>query len=67
MRRLKIWLWERFLPAWAKDSVYWENQALREKLAAQAQELRELAAYAGGLEAALHSMRRIVIQNGGRP
>ena len=61
MRRLKIWLWERFLPAWAKDS------ALREKLAAQAQELRELAAYAGGLEAALHSMRRIVIQNGGRP
>ncbi len=67
MRRLKIWLWERFLPAWAKDSVYRENQALREKLAAQAQELRELAAYAGGLEAALRSMRRIVIQNGGRP
>ena len=33
MRRLKIWLWERFLPAWAKDSVYRENQALREKLA----------------------------------
>lgn len=67
MRRLKIWLWERFLPAWAKNSVYRENQALREKLAAQAQELRELAAYAGGLEAALRSMRRIVIQNGGRP
>lgn len=67
MRRLKTWLWERFLPAWAKDSVYRENQALREKLEAQGQELRELEAYVDGLETALRSMRRIVIQNGGTP
>lgn len=66
MKRLKAWLWERFLPAWAKDSVYRENRALREKLAAQAQELRELEAYVDGLETALRSVRRIVIQNGGK-
>lgn len=67
MRRLKTWLWERFLPAWAKDSVYRENQALREKLETRGQELRELEAYVDGLETALRSMRRIVIQNGGTP
>lgn len=67
MRRFKRWLWERFLPAWAKDSVLQENEALRAKLNERDQELRELNAYIDGLETALRSMRRIVIQNGVKP
>lgn len=66
MRRFKRWLLERFLPAWAKDSVYRENAALRAKLDEMAHEARELEAYIDGLKTALRSMRRIVIQNGGR-
>lgn len=65
MRKLKTWLLERFLPAWAKDSVYRENQMLKAELERQKQEIRELNAYIDGLETALRSMRRIVIQNGG--
>ena len=65
MRKLKIWLLERFLPAWAKDSVYRENTALLAKIAEQKQEIQELNAYIDGLEAGLRSMRRIVIQTGG--
>lgn len=64
MRRFKRWMLERFLPAWAKDSVYRENAALRDKLGRQEQEMRELNAYIDGLETALRAMRRIVIQNG---
>lgn len=64
MRRFRTWLYERFLPAWAKDSVYRENKLLRAKLDERAQEIRELNAYIDGLETALRSMRRIVIRNG---
>lgn len=63
MRKFKTWLMERFLPAWAKDSVYRENQILRAKLDDRDREIRELNAYIDGLETALRSMRRIVIQN----
>ena len=67
MRRFKIWLLERFLPAWAKDTVYQENKALRAELEQKAQKIRELSAYIDGLETGLRSMRRVVIQNGVRP
>lgn len=65
MRKLKSWLLERFLPAWAKDSVYRENHSLREELEKQKQEIRELNAYIDGLETSLRAIRRIVIQTGG--
>ena len=67
MRRFKKWLLEKFLPAWAKDSVYAENKRLLAQLERQAQEMRELNAYIDGLETALRSMRRIVIANEVRP
>lgn len=66
MRHVRKWLLERFLPAWAKDSVYRENRALWDKLERQERDIRELNAYIDGLETALRSMRRIVIQNGAK-
>lgn len=65
MRRFRTWLMEWFLPAWAKDSVYRENQVLRSELERQKQEIRELTAYIDGVENTLRSLRRIVIQTGG--
>ena len=66
MRRFKIWLLERFLPAWAKDSVYRENRALREELEQKQNEIRMLNAYIDGMETALRRSR-IMIQNGVKP
>lgn len=66
MRKLKTWLLERFLPAWAKDSVYRENMALREKLAEREQEIRELNARIDGLVTAMRK-QRVVVQIGGKP
>ena len=67
MRRFRKWLLEKFLPAWAKDSVYEDNKRLLAQLERQAQEMRELNAYIDGLETALRSMRRIVITNEVKP
>lgn len=67
MRKFKTWLLERFLPAWAKDSVYRENAALRDKLERQEQEIKRLNAYIEGMEGGLRAIRRIVIQNGVKP
>jgi len=64
VRTFRRWLLDRFLPAWAKDSVYRENAALRDKLGRQEQEIRRLNAYIDGMEGGLRAVRRIVIQNG---
>lgn len=65
MRKLKTWLLERFLPAWAKDSVYRENMALREKLVEREREIRELNAHIDGLVTAMRK-QRVVVQIGGK-
>lgn len=65
MRKLKTWLLERFLPAWAKDSVYRENMALREKLAEREREIRELNAHIDGLVTAMRK-QRVVVRIGGK-
>ena len=66
MKKLKTWLLERFLPAWAKDTVYFENRMLQAKLELKEQEVRELNAYIDGLERGLRAESRVVIQNGGQ-
>ena len=66
MRRFKKWLLETFLPAWAKDRVYRENQHLQNQIERQRQEIRELNAYIDGLETALRAMRRQIIINTAR-
>lgn len=67
MRKLKIWLLERFLPAWAKDSVYQENKQLLAQLERQKQEIRELHAYIDGMDVCLRSLRRVTIRNEVKP
>lgn len=67
MNRLRTWLLERFLPAWAKDTVYQENKALQKKLEQKNQEIRVLNAYIDGLEAGVRSAaRRVTVQTGGK-
>lgn len=63
MKKLKTWLLERFLPAWAKDTVYQDNRRLLAQLERQKQELRELHAYIDGLESGLRALRRVTIRN----
>lgn len=65
MRRLKNWLYSRFLPMWMKESLLAdyrsalkENEDLRKELAIK-------NAYITGLEAGIKSVRRIVINNSG--
>lgn len=67
MRRFRKWLLEKFLPAWAKDSVYAENKRLLAQLERQSHEMRELNAYIDGVETTLRSTRRIVINNEVKP
>jgi len=65
MRRLKNWLFNRFLPMWMKETLLAdlrlalkENEDLRKELA-------NMNAYISGLEAGIKSVRRIVINNSG--
>ena len=65
MRRLKNWVYSRFLPMWMKESlladyrsVLRENEEIRKELAIK-------NAYITGLETGIKSVRRIVINNSG--
>ncbi len=61
MKKLKNWLLLRFLPVWAKESVYRENQMLKQKIASQQNEIDRLNAYIAGLE--YGARRRVTINN----
>lgn len=64
MKKIKNWFYNRFLPMWAKESVFreykntqLENEELRRKVT-------ELEAYINGLHAGMRNQRRIVINTG---
>lgn len=64
IKRIKNWLYNHFLPLWAKETVLAENkrlQAENEKLLIQ---LAEKQSYIDGLHVGMKSMRRIVINTG---
>lgn len=65
IRKFKAWLWETFLPIWAKESLLKENQRLTEQNKALQDELARINAYVDGLEAGVKVQRRIIINNGG--
>lgn len=61
MRKLKKWLYERFLPAWCRDDLMRANELLSEKVQAQAKEIERLEAYIDGIHDAQRRQPRIVI------
>lgn len=63
MRKFRAWLINKFLPAWAKESVYRENQQLREEIGRLKNNIDRLNAYINGLENGMRSQRRISIRN----
>lgn len=67
MNRLKQWLVEQYLPAYARQSMLEEQARLRRALAAWQERYGALRAYADGLEHALAALRcqRIYVEIGG--
>lgn len=63
MKRIKKWLFNRFLPAYCKDRLMRENEALAEKVREMRQENRELCAYIDGLERGIKAAKKIQIVN----
>lgn len=64
IKRIKQWLINRFLPAWAKETLLREyEKLLRENLALKAK-INEQDAYIDGLEAGIRNQRRIIINTG---
>ena len=50
---MKKWLFDRFLPVWAKETVLRENRLLREENAFLWQQNRELERYIQGIRLGL--------------
>ena len=64
LRKLKWWLYKRFLPEWCRESLIGENIRLHDALREKNAEIAQLRAYIRGVHAAMRS-RKIVIQTGG--
>lgn len=64
--KIKQWLYDRFLPMWAKETVLVDNRQLRREIKELEQKNRELEAYIDGLQTGIRGMRRIVINNSGK-
>lgn len=63
MKKIKRWLTERFLPVYLKEELMKENEKLKEENRELQIRLKELNAYADGLEFGLRSQRRLVINS----
>lgn len=63
MKRLKNWLYNRFLPVWLKESLLADYRAALKEIEDLRNELTIKDAYITGLEAGIKPMRRIVINN----
>ncbi|EFB74694.1 hypothetical protein [Subdoligranulum variabile] len=50
MNKVKRWIVEQFLPAYARETLLEENERLRKELEDARAELREMQHYAAGLE-----------------
>ena len=64
MKKLKNWFLNRFLPMWAKETVFHDNKVLTEEVLQLRNQLAEKEAYISGMEVGLRSMRKIVIHTG---
>ena len=63
---MRKWLIERFLPMWAKQTVYLENQRLREENTRLRQSLQVRESYIRGMHAGLRRKTRLQKQGGNK-
>lgn len=63
MRKFRTWLIDKFLPAWAKESVYQENERLKEEIRCLKANIDRLNAYIDGFKDGMRVQRRISIRN----
>ena len=66
MGKFKTWLFNTFLPAYAKDTLLREAQLLAEENKELRHKIAERDAYIEGLERGIRNQRRIIINNGGQ-
>lgn len=64
MRKLKQWLYEKFLPAWCRDELMQENICLQGVVRDLKQENARLNAYINGMHDAMRGQRRVTINTG---
>ena len=63
MNRLKKWLVEQYLPAYAREALLEENARLKKDLEEARGELRELQNYAAGMEYAVRHLPATTVNN----
>lgn len=63
IRKFKQWLYDRFLPMWAKESLLKDNQTLYRENEELKHKLEIQGAYLAGVETGVRALRRIVINN----
>ena len=61
MKKIKNWLYGKFLPMWAKETVLNENKELTAENFQLRAKNRELQSYIDGLEHGMRSLRKINI------
>lgn len=65
MKKIKHWLYHRFLPVWCRDDLLEENARLLNRVSELKQENARLTSYIDGVHDALRYSRKITIKNGG--
>lgn len=63
MNRLRKWLVEKYLPAYARETLLEENERLRRELEDARAELREMQHYTAGLEYAVRHLPAMTVMN----
>jgi len=62
---MKKWLLERFLPMWAKETVFRDNRALVKQNRQLQEKVKGLESYIDGLHTGMRAGRKIQIISGG--
>lgn len=64
IKKIKNWLYNRFLPVWVKETVLQDNKRLQAENERLLVLLAKKEAYIEGLHTGMKSQRRIVINTG---
>ena len=63
---MKKWFLERFLPMWAKETVFADNRKLRQENRQLSKKVQLLESYIDGMQAGVRLGRKVSIYNGGK-